>query len=338
VADLGFGNGDPFVTTTPSPSVGVTYYAGVITGGGVNPIVITLGVANGPADGTPDNVVLQDGTGWVLGLIKTQYLSDLDNIDIEDIEYGIALPNKAMTDAATSPYTSGSADPPLPSKYYVKGSRDGPWIYGVPDGAIPEIGQPCVKMILGKQRTGVQAKDKYGVHIEEFSTDTLTFQQSLANLVDQFGLGEYEYGNYNLIIGMCKTGSSLTDIRWTSSKINNPVALSSGYYARAAPDLLLRDDGLVVPHTSGLTFFNTLTDTRFFMELTNPTTSAFFGFGPVETPQSDQIRTSSTLTVSIQSPKPMNFQYSFSENITVMINLPLDTYDGAEQRNAVAFI
>jgi hypothetical protein len=338
VADLGFGDAETFFTTLSNPDT----YAGTITGGGLNPIVITLAAADGPADGTADNVVLQAGTGWVLGVIKTQYLSDLDNIAIEDIEYGIALPNKGMTDSVSSPFDDGSGNPGLPSKYYVKGGRDAPWSYADADGNIPEVAQPCVKMILGKQRAGEVDRDKYGVHIEEYSTDSLTFQQSIADFVGETGalnpFANYEYGNYNLIVGMCKTGGSLTSIRWTSSKVNNPVDTSTGYYARAAPDLLLRDDGLVVPHPSGLTFFNGLDDVKFHMDFLNPTTSSFFGFGIVTQPQSDLIKSSSTLTVSVVSPKQMNFQYSFSENITVMVNLPLDSYDGAEQRNAVAFV
>jgi hypothetical protein len=339
VADLGFGDDDPFFTTLSNPDT----YAGTITGGGANPIVITLVAADGPPDGTADNVVLQAGTGWVLGVIKTQYLSDLDNINIEDIEYGIALPNKDMTDSISSPFSSdGFGAPGLPSKYYVKGNRDAPWNYYDADGQIPLIDQPCVKMILGKQRSGVADRDKYGVHIEEFSTDSTTFEQTLADFVGESNFlapfYNYEYGNYNLIVGMCKTGGSLSNIRWTSSKINNPITTSSGYYARAAPDLLLRDDGLIVPHASGLEFFNTFVDVKFHMDFLNETTSSFFGFGSVTQPQSDLINSSSTLTVSVVSPRQMNFQYSFSENITVMINLPLDTYDGAEQRNAVAFV
>jgi hypothetical protein len=336
VANLGFGDNDIFYTTLSHPD----RYAGIITGGGANPVVITLAAADGPADGTADNVILQDGTGWVVGLIKTEYLSDLDNVSIEDIEYGIALPNKAMTDSATSPFEdeTGAAGPP--SMYYNK-AGPGPWVWQDAEGNIPEVNNPCVKMLLGKQRSGEADRDKYGVHIEEYSTDTLTFEQTLADFVGESGslsYADYEYGNYNLIVGICKTGGSLTSIRWTSSKINNAVSASSGYYARAAPDLLQRDDGLVVPHPSGLTFFNSGPDIKFHIDFLNPTTSTFYGFGIVTQPLSDLIKTSSTLTVSIVSPKQMNFQYSFSENITVMVNLPLDTYDGAEQRNAVAFV
>jgi len=338
VADLGFGDDDPFVTTDSNPDT----YAGTITGGGANPIVITLANPDGPADGTADNVVLQAGTGWVIGVIKTQYLSDLDNISIEDIEYGVALPNKGMTDSATSPFDDGSGTPGLPSKYYVKGNGFAQWTYYDAGGDIPLVSQPCVKMILGKQRSGEAARDKYGVHIEEYTTDTSTFIHTLADFVGDSNalapFANYEYGNYNLIVGMCKTGGSLSNIRWTSSKVNNAVDASSGYYARAAPDLLLRDDGLIVPHPSGLTFFNGVDDVKFHVDFLNETTSSFYGFGIVTQPQSNLINSSSTLTVSVVSPKSVNFQYSFSENITVMVNLPLDSYDGAEQRNAVAFV
>ena len=322
VADLGFADGQQFYTLE-----GNDPYTATITGGGANPIAIT-GLVGGPADGTADSVILQNGTGWVMGLIKTEYISDLTNIDITKIEYGVALPNRAMVDSVNTPFSGG-----IPSRYYAKGEASA-WTVAQ---QAPSINKPTVSMILGKQRTGVVLRDRYAIHRAEFSTDGTTFEQSITTATA--GNQSYTYDNYNLIIGICSTGGSLDNIRWTASKINNPVTTSSGYYERAAPDLLSRDDSLVVPHQYGLGFFfNGVSNRRFYLDFLNETTSELFGFGSVLQVRSNTIRSSSTLTVNIKGDGKMNFQYSFSENITAMINLPLDSYDGPEQKNALAFI
>jgi len=318
IANLGFGAGATFRSITNLLKVAVTVAQG---GGGGGKAVITI--AGGAVNGA-DTVILQAGPGWVLGLIASQYLADPATI-LDNIEYGVALPNSAMV----------TADPGIwlePSSFHTKRSKDASWNQGGAPGVVvaKTFGgdQNVIQMILGRRDgAGGEPPAGYDVHVEKYQTDGTTFVEKIGSDLP------YVYGNYHLVMGVCTTGTSLSDIRWTASKINNAT---TGYYERASPDLALRDDGLVLPTTNGVTFFPAGAG-KFTLDLLNQTTATLYGYSAIRTP-SNRINSSSVKTVTVRAQSAVNFTYSFSENLTMLLNLPLDSYDRGIQRNVLSSI
>ena len=318
IADLGFGAGDYFYTQEEGGAVTLECQTVSQGGGGGGKAVITATAVDGSviANG-PDTVILQAGPGWVVGLIASQYLADPATI-LDNIEYGVALPNGAMINAVWL----------APSFYHTKRSKADTWDIR-PDLSDGSFGgdQTVLQMILGRRDgAGGEPAAGYALHIEEYETDGTTF-------FDKIDTIPYVYGNYHLVMGVCTTGTSLSGIRWTASKINNAT---TGYYERAAPDLALRDDGLVLPTTNGVTFFPAGAS-RFTLDLLNQTTATLYGYSAIRTP-STRVNSSSTKTVTVRAQSAINFTYSFSENLTMLLNLPLDSYDRGIQRNVLSSI
>jgi hypothetical protein len=322
IADLGFQVGDTFTTIYANASQ-VRLVATTIAQGGPGGARAVITVSAGAIINATADVIRQNGIGWVCGLINPAFLSDPANI-LSNIEYGIALPNRSMVTATPLVWND------IASVYYVKSGQSGSWgLSGT--GRSVSKSQPIINTILGKR----QSDPTYKLHFEQKST--------APNTVFPLDSIEYTYGNYAMVLGHCTQNGVMDNIKWCQCKLND--SSTTGFYATINPDVVSRDDGLVVPRgpdpdpSLGLGFWPTGAGGADPMTLVLFTRSTASLYGYADTiVATGPVSNSSTLTVALVAENPLNPHYSFGDSIYVDINLPLNTYVDGQRRNVVDVI
>jgi hypothetical protein len=256
--------------------------------------------------------VTQSVNNYVIGLINPIHLlSNPDsNTILQKIKYGIML----LDNTSTYDINDYPQDEIL-----LKNGEDSDW-EAQSDTTTDEI-----KFILGKQTT-YQA-DGYKLFIERDS------------YIDKF---EYEYGNYVLICATYTKDNVLT-YNICESKLASTTTTEKGYYTEINPHYLNLSSNHFVSlennkyNDDGLGFLPNQAGSYITLNLFNDETMQLFGFNKKEI-ESNDIYAAQDQTINIIPLFKINSRYQFPNNLKLIVDLPLDSYDSGKSENILSFI
>jgi hypothetical protein len=264
-----------------------------------------------------DTLIYNKGCfGYVFGLIEGYEISGLTALEVYNrISYGITIKNVAGETSST---------------FFGKSSKEGLW---VDTGIYPRVQYPFIceiSTVLGKTFDGANNVVPY----------KLTFNEKQgSNLFPILELPNYEYGEYNMVIGIHDSNGFISDLKWTENKFLKGL---DGFYTVAPPDFINREKKFIrmknlnlendenvgyYPNKAGYITLN------FF----NRSTSTLFGYDGIEN-VSDNIKAATKLIATIEAKNAMNLFYTIPDSIVLKVDLPLESYDDGKESHILSFV